>query len=409
MSGIRRAQASLPLPEPTAVPAETRRVEPTPFPVKAALPDAGLTFTLRCRTQAATRTRPHPVTLFPDWRLDTGHDLDTERIGVALGGVCTCVETVDRTLPAAAGYLRHRLRLTPAEIARSADQVWNVAIPVAGCCDGQAFPSAPDAAAHLRRPAHWVRRFGASTRSVNTLAQQILDALARLCPVGTDQTKEPVCPASHAAASDMLLEPFGLDDLWAAGVHPADAAAAWRELSRDQSPVPARLVLNHLYSGRGDPWLAPFFDCGPMVVGWAVRTRSSRDLSHPDERIAWVRAGVPLPTIAAILRTPTYSLGDARALAARTGTDLAVAARRLGRWCEAGLSPTLDALVSLYSGPLLLDQPPSTAAIGRAVALAGARGVHVKEEDAACALMRAGTASAAAALLADSVRRAVDP
>ena len=60
---------------------------------------APLEVVVRCRTSpTAEDARTHPVTIHPDWSVTTPHDLDAERVGMALGGYCSCVELVDVTI-----------------------------------------------------------------------------------------------------------------------------------------------------------------------------------------------------------------------------------------------------------------------------------------------------------------------
>ena len=48
---------------------------------------------MRCRTSpTAEDAWTHRVTIHPDWSVTTPHDLDAERVGMALGGYCSCVE-----------------------------------------------------------------------------------------------------------------------------------------------------------------------------------------------------------------------------------------------------------------------------------------------------------------------------
>ncbi len=80
------------------------------------VPPEGLTVRVHCRTAPRGKPTVHDVTVDADGRLTTPHDLDLERIGVALGGHLTCVELADHDLPAAWGLLEHTLRTRPADV-----------------------------------------------------------------------------------------------------------------------------------------------------------------------------------------------------------------------------------------------------------------------------------------------------
>ena len=49
---------------------------------RPALPAAGLTFEVDCRTSPGDAGRPHLVTVTADWQLLTPHNLDAERVAV---------------------------------------------------------------------------------------------------------------------------------------------------------------------------------------------------------------------------------------------------------------------------------------------------------------------------------------
>jgi len=377
---------------------------------RAALPAEGLTFEVPCRSSASGPERPHPVTLTPDWRLHTPHDLDAERVAVALGGVCPCVELADRTLPAVRGYLTHRLRLEPAAIAHAGGGSWLLTVDAVGCCGEQGFPQARDAAAHLRRPLHWARRYGATQAAIVAFAQRVLDAIAVAWadPGIADQTVEPRCPAVPDAERPDLADANALTVLWDAGLHPVDVGAIVRELAPGGAPVATRAVLERAYaalpgssaSGAGKA------EAGSGSAPGAGHRGGRR---RPDERGAWVREGVPLAAVTEIMSQDVYSLNDARILANRLSRSVAEAATLLARWQANGLTPPVDTLVGLYWGPMLMDAPPPKALVDRTLALARAEGVRATRVDAALALIRTGTAAGAVTMLADPNRRPDDP
>lgn len=374
---------------------------------RAALPPDGLTFGVSCRSSASGPDHPHPVTLTPDWRLHTPHNLDAERVAVALGGVCPCVELADRTLPAVRGYVTHRLRLEPAAIAHAPDGSWLLTVDAVGCCGEQGFPQARDAAAHLRRPLHWARRYGATVEAVTALAQRILDAVADAWgdPALASQTVEPRCPPPPGGVRPPLVEPNALTVLWDAGLHPADVAAVVRALAPGGEPVSARAVLERAYAPDAAGAAVPSL---PDAAG-APPHSGRRGRRRPDEREAWVRAGVPLAAVTEIMSEDAYSLNDARILANRLSRPVAQAATLLARWQAAGMTPPVDTLVGLYWGPMLMEAPPPKALVERTLALARAGGVRATRVDAALALIRTGTPARAVAMLADPNRRPDDP
>lgn len=355
------------------------------------LPPGGRTFDVSCRSAPRGRGRLHPVTVASDWTLTTPHELDVERIGVALGGTCTCVGLADRVLPAARGVLEHLHRVVPAEIEHGPSGAWLVGVPAEDCsCDGRAYPTARAAAAHLRTHAHWARRFGASPRAVDDLVFELN---------GQRPVTERRCPLPHAAATGYLTDPGGLDELWDAGVHPGLVPDVVARLSLTGEQVPSALVLVALHQPAQFAWLEQFVAHGPVVVAWAARTRNQRDVRRPTERVAWVEADLPLPAIEAALGGNAYTLGDVRAYAAATGTVPGHAARLLGRWQAGGITPSVAELVDLARTGALLDGPPPLDAVIRTRILAGQGDWRPSRVEAALALAYAGNARDAAAHL----------
>lgn len=323
----------------------------TPRPT---LPATGVTFNVTCRSSPGARGRPHPVTVADNWALTTPHDLGVERIGVALGGTCTCVDLADRLLPAARGYLEHVLRLARARIEQVAPKEWCVQESADRCsCADKTFPSAADAARHLRDRTHWARRYGVGPAAVEKLVRELHGG----------PLEHRRCPLPHGAADGYLTDPDGLDMLWDAGVHYARVPALVAALSPSGDPVPPHLVIAQEYAADGFAWLEPFAAHGPLVLSWAARTRTRRDARRPEERLAWVEAGVPLPAIADVFAGEAYTLTDARAYAAAVGVSLARAARVLGSWQVGCVTPTLAELVALAQSDPLLPEAPSMAAV----------------------------------------------
>lgn len=379
-------------------------------PTRPALPPDGLTFDVLCRSSADEEVRPHPVTVTRDWQLVTPHNLDAERVAVALGGECPCVDLADRTLPAARAYIVHRLRLEPASIVHAENGSWLATLDAVGCC-GQGFPLARDAAAHLRRPMHWARRFGTTPHAVGRLAQRLLDAIAAEAgdPVIANQSQQPRCPVLPEQDRPNLVEPYGLILLWDSGLHPEDVASLCRRLAPDGGPVATHDVLEAAYARRPAAAPAPEARATPN----SNRTASSEGMHggrrRSDERDAWLRAGVPLAAVTTILSGDAYSLNDARILALRLSRSVAQAGDLLGRWQASGLTPPVDTIVGLYWGPMVIEAPPPRALVDRTFELARERGVRATRLDAALALVRTGSPEAAIGALADPVRRSHDP
>ena len=348
------------------------------------------------------RGSAHDVTVAADGTLTAPHDLDLERIGVALGGHLTCLELADHDLPAALGILEHGLRTRPADIVQVGTRQWAALTPAEGCaCEEQTWTGAGQAAAHLRSLQHWALAYRTSPARIVATA----DLLGYTLP--TPSTN----PLPRAATEHLLAESDAAQRLWDAGVPFALVPALCRTLSPSGLPVPTYVLLAHVYAPREWDVLEKFVPHGPVVLAWAAQHRTQRDARRPDERLAWVEAGVPLKAIDQLFGGMAYALVHARAYASETGVALDRAAGVLGRWQESGTTPEVRDLVELHRhDPDAATSPrcaPARATVERTVGLAARRGVAADMVTAALAVARTGNAPDAAALLATTLPRPI--
>lgn len=356
------------------------------------LPAEGVTFEVLCRTAPGAEPLTHEVTISADWLLTTPHDLDMERIGVALGGTHSCVDLADRDLPAARGLIEHDFRLRPAAIVQHSPQRWGAAAPASDCaCATKRWPSAADAAEHLRTWTHWAH----AHRTQPAALLETANLLHRALGLG-----KPHNPVSRTLTLGLLTEPDATDLLWEAGIPFDRVAAICRDLSPSGIPIPTRIVIAHLYAPQEWAILEQFVPHGEVVLTWAAHHRTARDAQRPAERVTWVEAGVPLPTIDRIFSGLAYDLIHAKAYASATGSSLAQAATVLGRWQASGTTPEVRDLVALHLHDAHAATSPSCAparnAVDRVVGLVADHGVRVSATDAAVALARLGNAPDAA-------------
>lgn len=361
------------------------------------LPAEGVRFEVACSTGPGSKATRHEASLSADWEFTTPHDLDLERIGVALGGSLTCVTLADQDLPAARGWLEHAHRTRPADIVAVGSRQWAALTPALGCpCETETWATPAEAAHHVRNLLHWARAEGTTPVRVAKTAHLI----------GQGASDSNLVPRS--ATDGLLTDPDATDRLWEAGIPFALVPELCRELSPTGIPIPTHILIAHLYAPREWDVLEKFVPFGPVVLGWAAQHRTPRDARRPHERLAWVEAGVPLKAIERVFTGMAYDLVHARAYAAETGVALGEAATVLGRWQESGTTPEVRDLVDLHRhDPHAALSPrcaPARPAVERTVGLAARRGLAVDTVTAALALARTGTAPDAAALLAASLR-----
>lgn len=368
---------------------------------RSLLPAEGVTFQVECRTGPESEAIRHEVFVGADWQLTTPHDLELERIGVALGGSLTCVTLADCYLPATRAWLENVHRVRPADIVQRDARRWGALVPVAGCtCDQETWPTAAQAAEHLRNVRHWAKAH-------DTRVSQLGRTMHAL---GLQHTA--TNPVSRSATERWLAEPDATDRLWDAGVPFDLVPGICDELSPTGLLIPTHVVIAHLYAPREWAVLEQFVPHGPLVLAWAAQHRTDRDARRPGDRLAWVEAGVPLATIDRVFAGMTYELVHARAYAAETGVPLGVAAGVLGRWQESGVTPDVRDLVELHRlDPHAAVGPrcaPAQPAVARTIGLAARRGLAVTPVVAALALARTGTAPDAVAHLARTHIRTIN-
>lgn len=156
-----------------------------------------LTIMIPCGTEDPTQDEVgHPMTVRADWSLDMPHDLEAERVAVALGGVSTCLDLAAGLVPA----LRHLL----AVMTRASDRLVETRWCALGRCHGTYHHASDEAAyRHEITPVHLAARFGLRTWQ----AERLLDA------AGT----------AWLAAADLTLVDEGREGyarLWSAAIHP---------------------------------------------------------------------------------------------------------------------------------------------------------------------------------------------
>lgn len=324
-------------------------------PSANAFPDgAPVSLTVTCRTNRRGGGRRHPVLILPDWSVRTPHDLDLERIAVAMGGYVSCVDLVDHMVPALREVWLRRRRVVAPEIRPSGRGAWLVQDAFAGCgCGGRTYATPGMAAQHLREAGHWARKHGLPERRLAALLTAF-DAAAR--------------PVERSAEAARAVGRPDRERLWDAGVHPARIAAIHAELAVD-GRLPASVYLAVATGQVTSAWLHQFADLGPETLAWAATT------SVPGEdtwsRRAWLDAGAGREA-ALVLLGGSYGVDHARELAALLGVSVTHAATTLAGWVDAGCAPSPAAIAQAARAGGAARPVPSAAAIDSVLASASA-------------------------------------
>ncbi|MCV7384460.1 hypothetical protein H7K14_11485 [Mycolicibacter longobardus] len=181
----------------------------------------------------------HEVTLDPEWAISTPHDLEAERLAVALGGWISCLE-LEPAIKAAKHGMLLRMRRKWYPLHRRGVGDWR--IRDMGRCGYQiSFPSAVTAAAYVRSPGHLAARFGA----IDWQVAGLLETLA--CEFGTFAAP----PLDWEQSLPLVEEPDGFEMLWDAGIHPRKVPALADRIGSARRALPAHHYIDIAYSGLG--------------------------------------------------------------------------------------------------------------------------------------------------------------
>ena len=243
-----------------------------------------LTFDVDCCTDPrAERGTTHPVTIGPDWSLETPHDLDAERVAQAFGGFCSCVELADRMVPALREAVRLLTRRELVPVDHRARRMWLVRTPPTGCaCAARGFTTVQVAARHVRGPLHLGAKYGVSVTRLRRPLARVEAAHGTRVP-GRDR-----------GAARLVLEPHGLDDLWDAGVHPAAVREAAALAPRVDGPLPVWFYLGVAFRPVGDRLRELLAECtSAQAAAWLVWSDAARTSGTARLTAAWLRTDVP--------------------------------------------------------------------------------------------------------------------
>lgn len=338
------------------------------------------------------------------WVVETGHDLEAERIAAALGSErVRCLDVIEREVPAIQAYWGSLQRevlvgIEPQPGSGRQGTLWSVSAPVAQCeCSSRKWDHPEQAAAHLRILAHWCRAHGALLRSTNGLLRRVQEATGE---------KEWVPQQPFDGFSYRVERPDDLFKLWESGVHPNQVAQVHDGLGL-ADPLNAQAYL-HIVTRRLDlEWLRPFLAGGPQAVAWAATTYSTWDAKHPDGRLEWFDAGVHYNVITALLGSP-YSLDDVRELAAATDVSLNVAGHVMADWLGTRARPSLPDLVRVCRLVPHGRQAPTPAALKAVLDQTERTRGEMSMTDVGLVLVAAGTTPGAVALINRGVRSLAD-
>lgn len=329
-------------------------------------PDGGpLELSVECRTsRTASRGKQHSIVIEPDWTVRTPHDLEAERVAVAFGGFTSCLELVDKVIPAVQSTLPLLLRRRLARLTRTKDErvVWS-AVSVRGCrCHRGIFTSAREAAAHLRSPAHLVKQYAVPLRP-----------LTKVLAAAEGAWRSDAAPTAEARArAERAVREFrGSESLWEAGLHPEHVLEFAALAPGIDEPLPEAFFLGVAYSGVDVTWLATTVANRPDPAGaaWLAWVPADKGNAYLSALQDWYSLGLSRRQIEA-LAIESVTITAAEALAKATGRPLRTGGADLAAWALAGCRPTVEHFQVLDQHGLGSTYSPSRAAVDRLVEVA---------------------------------------
>lgn len=303
-------------------------------------PDGGaLEVVLQCRTSAtADDALTHGVTIGPDWSVTTPHDLDAERVGMALGSYCSCVELVDVTIPALRAVLDVLTHPVTAEVETTKNGRWTLSHAHA-CCRAREYSSIVQAARHLRSATHLVKAVRAR-RQLALNEAQFEELLAAFQMNGGAIRQRPRHPAEA-----LVREPGGLDDLWVCGILPDQVERLAAVAAGVREPLPVDYFLALAFRSVEHEWLGQALALcpDPDTATWLAWQDAPHERAPAEEWGGWLALGVPRKALLALLDL-AVPVERAYALATALDVPVQVVARELGFWALSRCTPTLGHL-----------------------------------------------------------------
>lgn len=356
-----------------------------------------LTATVECRTsRSAIHGEPHGIIIRPDWSVQTPHDLDAERVAVALGGYASCVELVDIAVPALRAAIERLTRQEPLPIRRDKRGDWRI-LPsqqFSDCCARVAFPSIEVAARHLHGAAHVARQHAAREWQLEALLAAAERAWA------WDEA-----PGCDAGVRRLVREEGGVADLWRAGIRPDQLPGIAATVPAVAEPLPVSFYLGTVYAGADHEWMGAVAAHRPdgdtaAWLAWLDSPAAGRDAALWG---AWLDLGVRRDGVRIAVE---LGLDPKRAheVARMTGRNVGIVARDIVRWALAGCEPTATHFTLLARHGLEYSCP-SAGGVDRLVAEVERRGLGrgVSRTELGVMLIFHGTQPAVLAALASAL------
>jgi len=300
-------------------------------------PDGGsLEFSIQCRAnRTVSRGAKHPVVIHDDWSVTTPHDLEAERVAAAFGGYCSCLELVDRTVPAfrnALGTLSRRVRTGIVT-----DSVGSWLLPPGlqadNCCRGHKFVSILSAVRHSRELGHLARLHGVPRWQLSVLAS----ATGKAWGDNSADTNALSDEVSH-----LVRERRAVEDLRECGVHAHEVREMAAVVSVVHGPLPMSYFLGMAFGNADPEWVGNVirFRPDPDTAAWLAWLNDPGASESPETWGQWLLWGLPRADVLLAIK-----LSLAGTFVSEVATSMywsaSKSAKQLVEWAKLDCAPTV--------------------------------------------------------------------
>ena len=346
--------------------------------------DGPVTFDVQCWTAAGGEPATHPMTLHPDWTIETGHNPDLERIAVGLGGQWpSCFALAKKGIPAIREWRRlcRRLAGVPLRMGGRGGTRYLVDKSMARCsmCAVGGWDDVHKAMSHLRSLHHWAGVYQFPLERAERVWHDAVQAGEWWGEVNPDLGDRRVVdqgdldglrlfayyssPPRPKGFTDLGYSHYEAELLWDAGIHP-EWASEMNNLLGPTEPVWQNTLVELAVRHVPPDWLAQFKGMKAVQVDWAVRHYVSFDGANPTARVEWLRVGVGPKTVERLLGR-TYTPDDVIEVAGIMNASLNTAGEYLADWLDADCQPTIEQIKLIFDTEGSLREAPTAAMISR--------------------------------------------
>ena len=289
-----------------------------------------LSLRIECRSEPDRLSEVrHEVIIHDDWSVTSPHDLDAERVAMAFGGYCSCVDLVDHTLPRMQQSLARVARRTRPVLRRDKRLEWRVPTQeLVSCCSGRGYDSVRVIAEHLRGAKHLSNTLDLPLWQVNTVVRSV----SKACRPDL---------SSESPSAPFVCEADGLQQLWQAGIHPDAIPSLVSYASAVDGPLPVAYFEGVVYSGYRAEWIRDVLQYRPDAdtAAWLAWQEPPDLYADAKDWGLWLGFGVSRRDLLiamgqAIPSNLVLDVVDA------TGWPQQTAARAVVDWARVGCLPT---------------------------------------------------------------------